>query len=371
MTRFTGSALINPSPQRHAERGPSGPDHLHVREGTHVPLHAAAPVDPQQPPGAAPYAPAPPQLRGGLGTAALVLGIIGAVSGLIPFFFWLAGILGVIALILGLVGRGRVKRGEAANKGVTTFGAVLGLVALILSIVGAVITFKAVGDAVDEINKAISGTTASKAPAAAKGDKGKADTAEEPKSDDKADPAETLAAGDTSIYDDDLQVTVSAPEDFTPERFAVGHTKGHKAYVVTVVIENAGKEKFDATLATAEARAGKDGVRPSRSSTKGRRRLQRQDPARKEGHGEVRLRRPGGRQDPHGRDQPRHLVRRLPVGADALTPRRPSGEEAASKGGLFSFPGTGSSPGTASSSHGSSHGTARSPGTAWFSRRTA
>ncbi|MEU4498202.1 DUF4190 domain-containing protein [Streptomyces sp. NPDC023998] len=217
--------------------------------------------DPQQPPGAAPYAPAPQQLRGGLGTAALVLGIIGTICGLIPFFFWLAGILGLIALILGLVGRGRVKRGEAANKGVTTTGAILGLVALILSIVGAVITFKAVGDAVDEINKATSGTTASKAPAAAKSDKGKADTAEKPKSDDKADPAETLAAGDTSIYDDDLQVTVSAPKDFTPNDFAVGHTKGHKAYVVTVVIENAGKETFDATLATAEARAGKDGVK--------------------------------------------------------------------------------------------------------------
>ncbi|WP_406731727.1 DUF4352 domain-containing protein [Streptomyces sp. NBC_01794] len=217
--------------------------------------------DPQQPPGAGPYAPAPQQLRGGLGTAALVLGIIGTISGLIPFFFWLAGILGLIALILGLSGRGRVKRGEAANKGVTTTGAILGLVALILSIVGAVITFKAVGDAVDEINKATSGTTASKAPAAGKGDKGKGDTADKPKSDDKAKAADTLAAGDTSIYDDDLKVTVSAPKDFTPSEFAAGHTKGHKAYVVTVVIENAGKEKFDAALLTAEARAGKDGVK--------------------------------------------------------------------------------------------------------------
>ncbi|MFD9218809.1 DUF4352 domain-containing protein [Streptomyces sp. NPDC060064] len=214
--------------------------------------------DPQQPPAAGPYAPAPQQLRNGLGTAALVLGIIGTISGLIPFFFWLAGILGLIALILGLSGRGRVKRGEAANKSVTTTGAILGLVALILSIVGAVITFKAVGDAVDEINKATSGTTASKAPAAGKGDKGKGGTADKAKSDDKTD---TLAAGDTSIYDDDLKVTVSAPKDFTPSGFAAGHTKGHKAYVVTVVIENAGKEKFDAALLTAEARAGKDGVK--------------------------------------------------------------------------------------------------------------
>src|SRR6478735_6480752 len=77
------------------------------------------PCAPAQPPGSSPA-------RNGLGVSALVLGIIGTVSGLIPFFFWLAGILGLIALILGLAGRGRAKRGEATNKGVTTFGAVLG-----------------------------------------------------------------------------------------------------------------------------------------------------------------------------------------------------------------------------------------------------
>lgn len=126
---------------------------------------------PQSPQPQQPYAPAQtPGLRparNGLGISALILGIIGAVSGLIPFLFWLAGILGVIALILGLVGRGRVKRGEATNKGATTFGAVLGLIALILSVVGAVITFKAVGDAVDELDRAVSDTTASAAPKAA------------------------------------------------------------------------------------------------------------------------------------------------------------------------------------------------------------
>jgi hypothetical protein len=38
------------------------------------------------------------QQRNGLGIAALILGIIGALSGLIPILFWLAGILGVIGL---------------------------------------------------------------------------------------------------------------------------------------------------------------------------------------------------------------------------------------------------------------------------------
>ncbi|MFF6872147.1 DUF4352 domain-containing protein [Streptomyces sp. NPDC012450] len=185
-------------------------------------------------------------MRNGLGTAALILGIIGTLSGLVPFFFWLAGILGLIALILGLVGKGRVKRGEANNKGVALTGALLGLAALILSVVGAVITFTAVSDAVDEIDKAIK-DSAPKDPAA-----------QDPAAQDPA--AKNLADGDTSVYDDDLKVTVSDPKAYKPSEFAAGHTEGNKAYQVTVVIENGGKEKFDATLVTLTGRAGTNGV---------------------------------------------------------------------------------------------------------------
>ncbi|WP_327375973.1 DUF4352 domain-containing protein [Streptomyces sp. NBC_01216] len=198
--------------------------------------------------------PSPAALRNGLGTTALILGIIGTVSGLIPLFFWLAGILGVIALILGLVGRGRVKRGEANNKGVTTTGAVLGLAALVLSVVGAVITFTAVSDAVDEINKAVEDA----APKDPSGKTPAAGTADDPG--DQGEQGKGLAAGDTSVYDDELKVTVSKATPYSPGEFAVGHTKGNKAYQVTVVIENGGKEKFDAGLVTADARAGEDGV---------------------------------------------------------------------------------------------------------------
>ncbi|MFE6459783.1 DUF4352 domain-containing protein [Streptomyces cinereoruber] len=175
-------------------------------------------------------------MRNGLGTAALILGIIGTLSGIVPLLFWLAGILGLIALILGLVGKGRVKRGEANNKGVALTGALLGLAALILSVVGAVITFTAVSEAVDEIDKAIK-ETAPKDPA-----------------------AKNLADGDTSVYDDDLKVTVSDPKAYKPSEFAAGHTEGNKAYQVTVVVENGGKKKFDAALVTLSGRAGTNGV---------------------------------------------------------------------------------------------------------------
>ncbi|MFB7220638.1 DUF4190 domain-containing protein [Streptomyces sp. NPDC056227] len=212
---------------------------------------------PQSPQPQQPYTPAQtPGLRparNGLGISALILGIVGAVSGLIPFLFWLAGILGLIALILGLVGRGRAKRGEATNKGMATFGAVLGLIALILSVVGAVITFKAVDEAVNELDKAVSDTTASAAPKAGGSDSAKSN-------EKNKDAGKALEAGDSAVYDDDLTVTVGDATSYTPDAYAAGHTKGNKAYRIAVVIENAGKEKFDAALVNVEARAGKDGV---------------------------------------------------------------------------------------------------------------
>ncbi|MYY02547.1 MULTISPECIES: DUF4190 domain-containing protein [unclassified Streptomyces] len=220
-------------------------------------------TQPPQPPYSQPQQPYTPDrtpgvrpARNGLGVAALILGLIGAVSGLIPFLFWLAGILGTIALVLGLVGRGRAKRGEATNKNMATFGTVLALIALVLSVVGAVITFKAVGDAVDDLNKAVSDTTASAKPKAG-GDTGKG----KPKGDEEKKPAEeALEEGDSAVYDDDLTVTVGDATKYSPSEFAIGHTKGNKAYRVAVVIENAGKEKFDSTLVGVEARAGEDGV---------------------------------------------------------------------------------------------------------------
>jgi Septum formation len=77
--------------------------------------------------------------RNGLGTTALILGIIGALTGVIPFMFWLAGALGLIGLILGFIARGRVKRGEATNGTAALWGIITSAVAVVLSIVGLVI----------------------------------------------------------------------------------------------------------------------------------------------------------------------------------------------------------------------------------------
>lgn len=139
-----------------------------------------------------------------------------------------------------------------------TFGAVLGLISLILTVVGAVITFKAVDDAVNDLNKAVSDTTASAKPKPG-GDSAKGGDADKGGA-DKKDTGKALEAGDSAVYDDDLTVTVGDATKYTPDEYAAGHTKGQKAYRVAVVIENAGKEKFDSALVSVSARAGQDGV---------------------------------------------------------------------------------------------------------------
>ncbi|MFT4299995.1 MAG: DUF4190 domain-containing protein [Aeromicrobium sp.] len=66
----------------------------------------------------------------------MVLGIIGALMGLIPLFFLVAGILGVLAIVFGIIGISRAKRGIATNKIMSWFGLLLGVIAVILMFVG-------------------------------------------------------------------------------------------------------------------------------------------------------------------------------------------------------------------------------------------
>lgn len=146
---------------------------------------------PPPPPPGSPYQPYPvvqQAPRNGLGIAALVLGIIGVVVGIIPFFFWLAVILGVIGLILGFIGRSRANRGEATNGTMALWGIITSAVAVLLSIVGLVIllgVFAELGDetAVETGSTVASATESPTSPAA--------ETSPPPQPEDTA-PAETV-----------------------------------------------------------------------------------------------------------------------------------------------------------------------------------
>ena len=84
-------------------------------------------------PGPAPGMPAPyptaPQ--NGMGTAALVMGILQ--------FVCLGPIASILAIVFGAIGRSKAKQGLATNGGVATAGFWLGIAGLILSVIGAII----------------------------------------------------------------------------------------------------------------------------------------------------------------------------------------------------------------------------------------
>jgi hypothetical protein len=99
-----------------------------------------------------PYTPIPgTPPSNGMAVAALVLGIVGVVFGLIPFTAVIALICGVLAFTFGLVGRGRPGR-----TGMATAGTALGAIAVVMAIVGFFLladTVNDVSDAFDEFDE--------------------------------------------------------------------------------------------------------------------------------------------------------------------------------------------------------------------------
>ena len=92
-----------------------------------------------------PYLGAPVAKRNGLGTAALIIGILALVPGTCTVIFGV--VLGVIAVILGFIARGRVSRGEADNGGTALGGILLGGLAILLSVAFIVMGFTVFKDA--------------------------------------------------------------------------------------------------------------------------------------------------------------------------------------------------------------------------------
>ena len=72
--------------------------------------------------------------RNGMGTAALVVGVVALVLAVLLIFFPIAFVLGILAVIFGFVGIRRADRGEANNRGHALAGLVCGALAFVLAI---------------------------------------------------------------------------------------------------------------------------------------------------------------------------------------------------------------------------------------------
>ncbi|MER7177240.1 DUF4190 domain-containing protein [Streptomyces mesophilus] len=222
------------------------------------PADAAGPYQafPPPPPGAG-YPMAPPpgpfmQPRNGLGTAALVTGIIGLVLAVTIVLFWVGAILGVLGLVFGFIGMGRARRGEATNKGAALAGAITGGIAVVVAIAVLAFTVWFVNEAGEELDKAIkdASSSAPKDPTAEATDAGEEAPA------DSADSGDPAVFGDSYEYEDGVLVTVSEPKAYTPDQYAAGHEKGNKAFQFTITIENGSKEKLDISGAFPSLRDG-------------------------------------------------------------------------------------------------------------------
>lgn len=122
-----------PAPQQ----GPSVPPPPIAPGGPGAPVGYGYPGYPQGY-GGWPAQPLPPQ--NGMGTAAMVLGIISCV--MFCLYGVLSLVLGIIAIVLGVKGRRKAERGEATNHGQAQAGFIMGIIGTILGL--AVIVFMAV-----------------------------------------------------------------------------------------------------------------------------------------------------------------------------------------------------------------------------------
>jgi hypothetical protein len=86
----------------------------------------------QAPPAQAPLAQA--RRQNGMGTTALVIGVVALVLAVLLVFAPIGALLGLIATVLGILGIARANQGLADNRGQALAGLLTGLVALALGI---------------------------------------------------------------------------------------------------------------------------------------------------------------------------------------------------------------------------------------------
>jgi hypothetical protein len=98
-------------------------------EGATIRPGATYPV-PDQPAYGSPYGVPTAPARNGMGTAALVLGIVG----LVLSFLVIGVVPGILAIIFGAIGRSRARRRQATNGGAALAGIITGVLSIVVAV---------------------------------------------------------------------------------------------------------------------------------------------------------------------------------------------------------------------------------------------
>ena len=205
-------------------------------------------TEPTQPYGAATTTAAAPPPTGAkprphvLGIIALAIAVIGFIFACIPGALIAGWVLLPIAFVLAIVAL--FLRG-AKWAAITAL-----IVSVVGTVVGFVVFFAVVSTTVNEAFEDI--------PSAVAEASEEADVSDEPVDEEQPPPVDTLAFGDTMIWEDGLELTVAAPEPYTPTEFAAGADQASNlAFTLTIV--NNTTENFEPAVFSRLSSAGQEG----------------------------------------------------------------------------------------------------------------
>lgn len=185
------------------------------------------------------------QPRNGMGTAALVLGIIGILLAWIPIIGFLGFVLGILAIILGVVGIVRARKGRATNLVMAAIGTGLGALAFVVSTV-------VFGLFVSEVDKQINsdGTISESVPAA----QDQQSSADQQGSADQQ-PA-VAQFGDTHTWSGGEAITIAAPREHTPDNQFMAAPEGKRYVATDVTVRNGSDRPYQVVGAVLTAQHG-------------------------------------------------------------------------------------------------------------------
>ncbi len=203
--------------------------------GPGVPYWAPYPVPTQQP-------------RNGLGIAAMVLGITGAVLSLTLILFWLSWLPALLAVIFGAIGLGLARKGLATNRAMALAGVILGVAGLLVSVGTGVFVVVHV-QAVNKERRADENAARARFEEQAAREKERIDAAnkriaaeQEKRAADER--ARRLSFGQSYTYEDGLKVTMAEPEPYVPSETVFETPKNAKIIQVRITVVNTGSAEL-------------------------------------------------------------------------------------------------------------------------------